>query len=149
MRILIAPYSAKLPGGGNNPKNYNHWTELISLLKEHQITQIGVSGEEQLVPDFRVNLSARELRVLLETYDTFISVDSFLPHMAHYYEKYGIVLFGQSDPELFGYKENINLLKSREYLRANPFSSWNEATFNPDAFITPELIVNNLTLFAK
>ena len=60
--ILIAPYAKKLHNGRENPKNYPYWEELISLIDE-PIVQIGVEGEQQLVPDFRKNLpiSQREI----------------------------------------------------------------------------------------
>ena len=35
--ILIAPYSKPLRTGGNNPKNYPYWKELISQIQEEII----------------------------------------------------------------------------------------------------------------
>ena len=48
--IIISPYSKALRSGKRNPKNYPYWQELIELIKE-PIVQIGIEGEEQLVPD--------------------------------------------------------------------------------------------------
>ena len=74
--IIISPYSKALRNGKRNPKNYPYWQELIELIKE-PIVQIGIEGEEQLVPDFRKNLSLSELRELVNQCRTWISCDSF------------------------------------------------------------------------
>lgn len=50
--IIISPYSKALRNGKTNAKNYPYWKELIELIKE-PIVQVGIDGEEQLVPDFR------------------------------------------------------------------------------------------------
>ena len=62
--IVISPYSKKLLNGSRNPKNYPYWKELIALIDE-PIVQVGVDGEEQLVDDFRKNLTIPELKALI------------------------------------------------------------------------------------
>lgn len=141
--ILIAPYAQKLRDGKNNPKNYPWWPELISLIKE-PIIQVGVDGEKQLVDDFRKNLSLKELEVLLSDCRTWISVDSFFQHFAWDLGKKGIVLWGQSDPNIFGHPENINLLKDRKYLREKQFWWWEQCDYKADAFMDPEEVVKYL-----
>jgi ADP-heptose:LPS heptosyltransferase len=141
--IIIAPYAQKLRNGQNNPKNYPWWPELISLINEH-IVQVGVEGEEPLVEDFRKNLSLEELKTLILDCRTWISVDSFFQHFAWDLNKPGIVLWGQSDPLIFGHPENTNLLKDRKYLREKQFWWWEQCVYNAEAFVKPEEIIRYL-----
>lgn len=141
--ILIAPYAQKLRNGKNNPKNYPYWDKLISMLDCHVI-QVGVQGEDQLVPDFRKNLNLDELKELVLQCKTWITVDSFFQHFCWDIGKYGIVLWGQSDPNIFGHPENTNLLKDRKYLREKQFWLWEQAEENNDAFVDPEVIITEI-----
>lgn len=142
--ILVAPYAQKLRNGQNNPKNYPWWPELINLIKYDTIVQVGVKGETQLVEEFRTNLSLEELKSLVLECRTWISVDSFFQHFAWDIGKYGIVLWGQSDPNIFGHPENTNLLKDRKYLREKQFWLWEQCEYNADAFVKPEEIIKYL-----
>jgi hypothetical protein len=36
------------------------------------------------------------------------------------------VIWGISDPDIFGYDYNTNILKDRKYLRPDPFGTWKE-----------------------
>jgi ADP-heptose:LPS heptosyltransferase len=141
--IIISPYSKQLRNGQNNPKNYPYWKELIKLIQE-PIIQVGINDEKQLVEDFRQNLSLNELKDLILQCRTWISVDSFFQHFAWDVGKYGIVLWGQSDPNIFGHPENINLLKDRKYLREKQFWWWEQCEYNEDAFVKPEEILKYL-----
>jgi hypothetical protein len=135
--IVISPYSKKLRNGNNNPKNYPWWPELISMINE-PIVQVGIEGETQLVDDFRKNLSLKELSDLILECRTWISVDSFFQHLAWDIGKSGIVLWGQSDPLIFGHPENTNLLKDRKYLREKQFWWWEQCDYIEDSFMIPE-----------
>lgn len=141
--IIISPYSMPLRNGNRNAKNYPYWKEVIALLDDH-IIQVGVDGEEQLVDDFRNNLNLNELKSLIKECTTWISCDSMFQHLAWTQKKPGIVLFGSSDPLIFGHPENINLLKSRIYLRPNQFLWWEDEEYNPDIFVTPEEVVDEV-----
>lgn len=138
--ILIAPYAQKLRNGKNNPKNYPYWDELIKLI-DIPIIQVGVQGEKQLVTDFRQNLSLDELKELALHCKTWLSVDSFFQHFCWDLGKYGFVLWGQSDPNIFGHPENYNLLKDRKYLREKQFWLWEQAEENDDSFLKPEEVI--------
>jgi len=145
MKIIIAPYSHKMPNGKSNPKNWPYWKELVKELayKGHTTYQIGIEGEELLGCDEDwIGQSFDELKELLDITDIFISVDSFFPHFAHYNGKNGVVIFTQSDPKIFGYEENNNLLKDRKYLRENQFWLWTQAEYNEDSFISVEEVLN-------
>jgi ADP-heptose:LPS heptosyltransferase len=141
--IIISPYAKTLINGKQNPKNYPYWKELIELIDE-PIIQIGIEGEEQLVPDFRKNLPVSELRQLIAQCRTWIGCDSFFQHLAWECGKQGIVLWSVSDPLIFGHPENINLLKSRDYLAQNQFLWWDLTEYNPDAFVKPEEVIKSL-----
>lgn len=157
MRILISPYSKNLKWGDNqHPKEYptHYLKKLISLLlaDKHEIIQLGIDGEIALVKDFRKNLSFIDLKELIQSCDTFICIDTWLQHACNHYGKRGIVIFGQSDPNIFGYSDNINLLKDRKYLREKQFDIWefteyNQTIYNGDAFVEPEEVVKSIENF--
>lgn len=143
MKIIIFPWAKKLRNGGNNPKNYPWWPELITKLQSlgHEIIQVGVEGEQQLVDDFRKNLSITDLSNLLKSADTWIGIDSFGQHLGWHLGIKGFAIFGQSDPIIFGHEENINLLKSRDYLREQQFWWWEQAEYKTDVFLEPDEII--------
>lgn len=141
--IVIHPYAKPLQSGKKNPKNYSHWQELIALIDE-PIVQVGLTGEQQLVPDFRVNLPVIELRQLIKECRTWIAVDSFFQHLAWSEQKQGIVLWSVSDPRIFGHDSNINLLQDRDYLSANQFLWWDATEYNINAFMKPQEVIKFL-----
>lgn len=141
--IIISPYAQKLPNGQENPKNYPYWKELIKLIDE-PIIQIGVEGEVQLVTDFRKNLSFSELTALVNECRTWISVDSFFQHFCWDLGKRGVVIFSQSDPNIFGHKENMNILKDSKYLRQNQFLLWTQTTYDITAYVQPHEVFQKL-----
>jgi len=121
--VIISPWSKKLEDGKLNPKDYPYWQELVRGIDE-EVIQVGVPGEAQLVKDCRFGLSLRVLGELLKTCRTWISVDNFFPHFAHHFGVSGTVLWGMSDPRIFGYPENRNILKNKRNLRDNQFWIW-------------------------
>lgn len=141
--IIISPYSKALTNGNRNPKNYPYWKELIELIDE-PIIQVGVEGEEQLVPEFCKNLPIARLKELIAECRTWIGCDSFFQHLAWSCGKPGIVLWSVSDPLIFGHPENHNLLKSRDYLAENQFLWWNFTEYNADAFVKPKEVIKFL-----
>jgi hypothetical protein len=58
--------------------------------------------------------------------------------------KPAIVLFGISDDRIFGHPENINLLKSREFLRPNQFDLYYVTDVKPEAFVSPQEVLKAL-----
>ena len=138
--ILIAPFAKPLMNGKNNPKNYPYWKELIAQIDE-RIIQVGVDGEEQLVPEFVKNLPIARLKELIAECRTWIGCDSFFQHLAWDCGKPGVVLWSVSDPLIYGHPENINLLKDRSYLAPNQFLWWDFTEHNPDAFVKPEEVL--------
>jgi len=153
LEIVISPYSSKLSNGKVNPKNYCHWPKLVQLLNRegYRIIQIGVTGEERIggVASFLTRLSYEDIGALVNNCATWLSVDNFLPHFCHANRlKSGIVLWGPSDPRIFGYPENINLLRGRDYLRPHQMQTWNEWDHNPLAFVYAENVVPHVCKLA-
>ena len=144
--ILIAPYARRLRNGKENPKNYPYWPHLVELLEEdgEVVVQVGITGEPQLVGNQVFNRPISDLIHLLKECRTWISVDSFFQHLAWDNGKPGIVLWGQSDPLIFGHPENVNLLKSRLMLRTNQFLTWEQCDYNPDVFVQPDIVIDTL-----
>jgi ADP-heptose:LPS heptosyltransferase len=132
--------------GAKHPKNYPYWEEVLKHVNE-PVIQVGVDGETQLVSDFRKNLPLYELEKLVKECKTWLSCDSFIQHFCWDLGKPGIVVFGQSDPNIFGHPENINLLKDRKYLREKQFWIWEQAEFIEEAFVTPDVVIDALKKF--
>ena len=145
--IIIAPYAQKLRTGKLNPKNYplEHWKEVVNeIQKFEQVIQVGVEGEEQLVDMFVKNMSLPRLRELLQECRTWVGVDSFFQHLAWDEGKSGIVLWGPSDPLIFGHPENMNLLKDRSHLVENQFIWWEATEHSNDRFVEPQKVIEHL-----
>ena len=141
--IIISPYSKALLSGKQNPKNYPYWEELIAMIDE-PIVQVGIEGEKQLVPDFRKNLPIPALRELLRQCRTWISCDSFFQHLGWDEGKKGIVLWGVSDPLIYGHPENTNLLVDRKYLAENQFLWWEFVDHQNERFVKPKIVLEHL-----
>jgi len=144
--IILSPYAKTMRNGQQHPKNYPFWEEVVSQINEH-IIQVGIEGEVPLVDDFKKNLSLDDLAILIKEAKTWMSVDSFFQHYCWSLGKPGVVLWGQSDPVIFGHPENVNLLKDRTYLREKQFWLWEQCSFREDAFVTPDEVLEALKTF--
>lgn len=155
MKVVISPFAQTLRNGKENPKNFPYWEELIHKLIDRgiDVIQIGSSKDAPIkykeVPphdhmgsfSFKQNLKLKEIASLLKECDTWISVDSFLQHLNYcWVRKRGIVIFSQSDPRIFGYPTNNNLLKDKSYLRDKQFWLWEQCEYNKDAFVTADVV---------
>lgn len=138
--ILISPFARPLRNGADNPKNYPFWSQLLPLIKQPMI-QVGIQGDPQLVEQTQFDLNLTQLADLIRKCDAWISVDSFFQHYCWHLLKPGIVLWGQSDPNIFGHHENVNLLKSRGYLRQQQFWLWEQAQYRTDCWVEPNEVV--------
>jgi hypothetical protein len=127
MKILICP------GNVQTAKSYPYWNEFLTLAKGYEIKKIEGMLEEQAIID------------LVNWCNVWISIDTFLPHLVRRHNlKPGIVIWGKSDPLIFGYKENANLLKDRKYLRTEQFRWWFDEKHDPDVFVAPEVIFKEI-----
>lgn len=143
--ILISPYGQKLRNGGENPKNYPYWKELVKGLKDKKyiVNQVGVKGESRIsgVDEFYQNLPLKTLENHVKNCKIWISVDNFFHHFCAFHKKQGIVLFAPSDPKIYGHDMNINLLKDRKYLRPDQFGIWEACKYDINSYLSPEEIL--------
>jgi ADP-heptose:LPS heptosyltransferase len=159
MRIVISPFSRKLrtdDPNRENAKHYAHWERLLRMIKEAfadvEIIQVGVDGEKILpgVDRSEFSLSFREVAELIKSCDLWISIDNFLPHLCNSYfgeSKPGIVIFTRSDPSIYGYAHNFNILKSRKYLRPDQFGVWESCSYDPNSSPDPETVLQVISRF--
>jgi ADP-heptose:LPS heptosyltransferase len=151
--ILISPWSRVTTDGKPSPKNYPHWGAVVAGLAKagHEVVQVSVAGEPS-VPGVsrRVDgLPFDALSGLIRSCRTWLSVDNFFHHFAWSLKRPGVVLFGMSDPEIFGHPENLNLLQDRRYLRKWQFRHWSQEPPNPEAFVSPEDVLRAVVLSAS
>jgi hypothetical protein len=59
-------------------------------------------------------------------------------------KKPGVVLWSLSNPNFFGYNYNLNILKDSKYLRPDQFGIWEQAIYNPDAYLDANTIYNKI-----
>lgn len=144
--IIISPFARHVQDEKPHPKNYPYWKQVIEQIDE-EIIQVGIEGEPQLVPTFKKNCTLSELAALTTQCKTWVSVDSFFQHFCWDLCKPGIVIFGQSDPNIFGHPENVNLLKDRKYLREKQFWLWSQAEYIEEAFVEPKVVLEALRKF--
>jgi ADP-heptose:LPS heptosyltransferase len=139
---VISPYSRELRNQKINPKNYPWWTEVIEELIDSKIEviQIGRNGEQHLpgtTPKF--GLTLKRLSDLILSSDTWVSVDNFMPHFCNIIGKPGIVIYGPSDPSIYGYTQNVNLYKG--CARPDPFGLWESIAYDTDRFVNPAMVI--------
>jgi len=142
--ILISPYSRQMRNGNENPKNYPYWDGVVNLLRAEgkKVVQLASENEPSIGADeLHLKLPLKELKELLDKCDTWASVDNFWPHFCAMSKKPGVVVWGKSDPLIFGYPWNVNLLKSRDCLRWNQFDIWECDTFDPKVFVPAAEVV--------
>ena len=148
--ILIHPYPVE-PGpmtaaptfnGPLNPKTYPFWEDLvIELQKIDTVVQLARVGDKALVEDVRRTYSPVDMAQLMTECSCWVSIDTFIPKFARYFNKRGVVIFGPTDPLIFGIPENINLLKDRSYLRPDPDAPWGDEVNDPEKFVTVDVVV--------
>jgi hypothetical protein len=139
IKIFVSPFSKQMRWGDNidNPKNFPHWEHLIKLMEIEgwEVTQfIGREGEPRYAKVCKSMGIPDLVKLVKEEMDFFLCGDNFLQHLCHFYDKRGFVIFGQSNPEIFGYPENINILKDTKYLRKLQFWDWEQTPYIPEAF---------------
>lgn len=125
-----------MKNGKLNPKIplQGWWDKLLKLLEKDK-------HEIKILPDI---LKWSEMLDYFNWSNISIAPDSYWQHFCWYYGKKCVVIFSQSNPEVFGHKENTNLLKDKKYLRENQFNFWEETMYNEDAFVLPEEVIKNI-----
>ncbi len=148
MKLLLGLCAASGPslGGKPSPKDYPHAKELAELLEtDHEVIQLGGQDDVQVAKDVRRNLPHEQVGELIKWSDTGVCVDSYLQHAFWERRKKAIVLFGISDPIIFGHPENVNLLRDRKYLRPRQYDLYYVNEYCNEAFVTPQEVVKALS----
>jgi ADP-heptose:LPS heptosyltransferase len=145
-KILIHPYANNLREGGVSPKNYPYFPELLGLLRQDGsvIAQIGREGEDQLCETFHKNLPISQISEILKESEFFISVDSFLPHLAILHGVRGVVLWGPSDPKIYGYENNLNISGGRP--RKDQGLFYSKADIDPSRFVSAKEVYEKIRI---
>lgn len=142
-KILIQPYAAMPKDAtelGKNPKDWPYFDKLIEAMPQHEWLQIGF-GNKPIKGAKEVVANRKGVIALIEECDTWISVDTWLQHVATLTcRKRGIVLFSRSEPKMFGHPQNINLLKSQMYVQS-PYAPWLAANYSAAAFVSVEKVI--------
>lgn len=144
--LILSPYTKPTMDGSPNAKQFPWWQEVVdALCKDIEIVQIGANDEKRL-DNVKVFVKPRlnELAGILKEAKCFASVDNFLQHFV-YMKKLpirGVVVWSQSNPSIFGYPNNVNLLKDRKYLRQYQWHFWHQTKFDENAFVQPDIVVN-------
>jgi len=147
-KIIISPWSRNLPGERKNAKNFHRWQQVVKRLRDlgFHVIQIGVKGEEIVegVNEIKFNLPFKELKDLVRECDSWISVDNFMNHFGAWMKRPGVVIFGKSDPDIFGHPENKNLLKNRRFLRDDQFLPWGMEKHDSNVFVSENEVIEAL-----
>ncbi|MBF0553723.1 MAG: glycosyltransferase [Nitrospirae bacterium] len=145
--IVISPYSFY----PSHPKSYPYWKELVALIRGipgKKIIQIGISGEERIegVDEHLLNLPLKKIEDLISKSRCWIGVDNFLQHLVNTMSKIikGAVIFGVSDPNMFGYRYNKCILKSRRYLRPDQHDVWTGVKQDKEVFDSSEIVFDKI-----
>jgi ADP-heptose:LPS heptosyltransferase len=112
--VLIAPYSAKSISGKQSVyKDWDddRWREVISNIQQqgYKVYQLGTIDETRLGADEFISDNITKIISLVKYCYTFIGVDTWIGHAGAALNKPGIVLFGGTDPLLFGHDTNHNI----------------------------------------
>lgn len=91
----------------------------------------------------------KDLREYIKGYNLFISVDNFFPHFCNHYGLTGIVIFSKSDPKIFGYHNNMNILGDEKFLRMDQFGLWESCDYVEEAFPPPEQVMAAVNIFKR
>jgi hypothetical protein len=116
-----------------SPKQYPFWDELVLLL--------GYEGYETRE---LTEMPLPELEATIKDALCVICPDSFIQHFCWSVGVKAVVLWGYGDPQIFGHKENINLLKSRAYLRPDQFNIWEGVPCRKDIWVTPGIVIKTI-----
>lgn len=88
-----------------------NWSQLVKEMPENTFLQIGMPDEE-CVPgtiDLRGKTSFREAAALIKSARSFVGINSVFSHVTNAFLTPGVVLFGASQPDIWGHSNNINL----------------------------------------
>jgi len=91
----------------------NRWKKVVEKLSDFTFIQLGDINSSSIkgTVDLRGKTTIREAIAIVKHSKLLVGVDSFLNHCTTAVGTKGVVIFGPTSPENFGYKENINIYK--------------------------------------
>jgi len=111
------------------------WKKLVLMLsKEFDTIQIGGKDEKPIegITTYLMGATGvRQTMALVKNALTYVSVDSFIGHVGPAVGKSGVVLFGRSNPYIFGHDLNVNVwmdgsCKFNDLFCGRPHSYWGD-----------------------
>lgn len=116
--ICINPSSA----GKIKEWSFDKWEKIVKLYPKIQFVQLGSKNEKKIkgVLDF-IGTPIRKQLSILASSDLYVGLDSFWNHAARALNIKSVILFGPTNPEVWGYAENINIYKKT---RCSPCVDW-------------------------
>lgn len=108
--VIINPTSRS---SANHEWEINKWEELVKIMSGITFIQLGLEDERSITGtiDLRGKCSLRHSIALVKYAVAFTGVDSFLGHVAAATGTPAVILFGDSNPEVWGHESNINIYK--------------------------------------
>ncbi|MGB3181582.1 MAG: glycosyltransferase family 9 protein [Cyclobacteriaceae bacterium] len=117
------------------------WNRLVKEMPDHTFVQLGL-GDEQPVEgavDMRGKTDVRQAMAIVKACDKFVGVDSFLAHASSAVHTPGVVLFGDSSPDIFGHPNNINISKKLPCSPCNEFLDGKPCPYNIECMTSIEV----------
>jgi ADP-heptose:LPS heptosyltransferase len=110
-RPIIIHISSRSSKNEEWPLDY--WEELIRIMPDYTFLQVGLADEPQVkgAIDLRGKTTFRQAMALVKYALSFAGVNSSFSHVTNAFGIRGVVLFGPSNPEVWGQENNINLYK--------------------------------------
>lgn len=91
----------------------DRWESLVKRIKSsgYKVLQVGGANDVPIQAcDMKMlGVNYRLTMAILSECKTWVSVDTFLGHAGHAVKKPGVVLFGPTDPKIFGHDMNVNI----------------------------------------
>lgn len=137
MKIALFAGQVMLGNGQLSAKAFLYWQKVVGLLQfaGHEVHQFGRAGEPEFGCDQFITATPLEVEKLLEGYDCWVSVDTYVQHLAAFTKSKvrGVVVWSLSDPKIFGYPHNTNLAKPA-FFRKEQHMVWLGVQHNKEAF---------------
>jgi ADP-heptose:LPS heptosyltransferase len=91
-----------------------NWNELVRQMPGYTFIQVGLDQDEKVegAVDLRGKTNFREAMALIKYAKSFAGVNSAFSHVTNAFDIPGVVLFGASNPLIWGHPNNINIYKS-------------------------------------
>jgi len=128
-------------GSAGKAKEWPFFEEFISLNPEVDFIEVLVEGQTPTKGASAIYGTRKEILQELRNADLFISIDSWLQHLASMQtDKLGLVIFSRSNPAIFGYPKFNNVFKDSKYFKSNPYDTWLPSDVIMESFVSVERV---------